>query len=326
MKAESPINGPDPTLRQESDVAYDRRLFHQQAPDNNESLESERERFWAELAAPLPYEDPSSGSLYNIHCFNRDRFRADQNLMAFFHAFGSSPTTRQGEEILSQISRRFPDNFIVAIGCEGSPDARPTKKWKRSADLQTMAYARQNCIETAKDNFGLDPQIRLDVIGQSLGGLLAYQIAKEAHSCDQQGQPPYIERLVLMSAPTKRKRAASFTSQTIAQELTGLKRDALSDLSRHALELAPGSIRHPGIYKKLLSLIESSRLDFSQLDTATDIYICAGENDGIARPDADACSLPNIRTYETTGDRHSDLLLDAGFCGRFLEDVLRRRD
>lgn len=315
----------------------DRQKFHQENPEPLERFEN---TFADELTRPaFTYTEPVTEKesepkyAYKVYCFNRDNLGPESNVLVFTHALGSSPTTGQGKRILQPIVEDHPKTLVVAIGCEGTQDVAVDESWLQTADLETLAQIRMDCIEdvieTAKAAHDLPEKATLSLAGQSYGGLMAYRITQIAQERRGAG---YVENLALLAAPMERQGMARLLGGAIRQEIAGnIKKGyfkELAEVALHASDIIPFNYRRLPIFHRITSLIADSNMDISSIHPDTNITLCTGKEDVLSRLDIQGCNLPNVRAVETTfggrGDGHSSMLLDPKFCGDIIKTALQQ--
>lgn len=282
--------------------------------------QQQRAEFKRELKTPEERTVP--GGAYRLYHFNRDRYDPESNLVAFFHPLGSSPSTRHGRQMAWQLRQRFPDNLIVAIGSEGTPDART----QDGLDPDHLASLRKQFIDDTRQAYMSGENAPTDLIGQSFGGLLAHEVAEHMHG---NGQP--VEHLALLSASFKSTRTVQFLSRLARQEAQGAWRHRntreLTQLGRYAVELTSRSARRFPLYYNLLRYITESEPDLDNVNPDTDIIVVGGEHDTIAYTGAE--QAPDTRAPDlhitVARDAHSTFLIDSAFCGHVLETAIGRR-
>ncbi len=264
----------------------------------------------------------SKHGIYYTYHFNRDRYDPEANLITFFHPLGSSPSTRHGQRMLWQLRQRFPDNLILAIGSEGTPDARV-----HDLDPDNLARLRTQLIEDTRQEYLSGGSTPTDLIGQSFGGLLAHEVAEHMHGDNQP-----VGRLALLSASFRSTRTLQFLSQLTRQEAKGVwthrNVPELTQLGRYAIELTSRTTRRLPLYYKLLRYIAESEPDLNTVSSETDIIVVGGEHDAVAytgATDAPGTRVPDLRVT-VARDAHSTFLIDNAFCGHVLETALRRHD
>lgn len=317
----------------------DRQKFHRENP---EPLERFEDTFADELTRPaFTYTEPVTGEeaepqyAYNVYCFNRDNLdseSSESNVLVFTHALGSSPTTEQGKRILQPIVEGHPKTLVVAIGCEGTQDAAVDENWLQTADLETLAQIRMDCIEdvieTTKATHNLPEKATLSLAGQSYGGLMAYRIAQIAQERRGAG---YVKNLALLAAPMERQGMARLLGGAIQEIAGNIKKRHFKELAEVALQatdIIPLNYRCLPVFHRITSLIADSDIDISSIHPDTNITLCTGKEDVLSRLDIQGCSLPNVRAVETTfggrGDGHSSMLLDPKFCGDIIKIALQQ--
>ena len=277
--------------------------------------------FQNELAEPLLCQEPYTDSLYKIYRFNQDRYDPKEPIIGLFHAFGSSPKTRQGYEICWELRQRFPNSLIIAIGSEGTSDVTVSRRWLNLASHETLALIRRYCLDQAREWHQVPGSTPLNLVGQSYGGIMAYEITRPRQGYHDET----IQRIALLATPSNPMRTRRFVTDLTRQEFRVVvrrsARNELVGMSKNAAEISPRNLHTGSTQKKLLSLIASSRVDVELLDPKTDITICAGEYDAISRYDQSETSVhgSNLRHVIVEGDVHSDFLSDTAFCGHLIE-------
>lgn len=276
--------------------------------------EAELAAFHAELTTPIHHCDPITGSDYRIYAFNQDRYNPHQGMAIFFHAIGSSPHTRQGYEAVRELRKRLPNQLLIAIGSEGTDDVRTSRQWHERANHATLAAVRHNCIEHVRSHLKMPQQTPLHFIGQSYGGIIAYETCRLA----QEQVQLHVKQLSLLATPNRARRSINFLSRLITQEAIGFARNGLpqkiSHLSSHATEVMPRGMRAAITHWSLIRIIAQSELDLDRIDPRTRVLMCAGEKDHIARTPRLETTPPNQQHFIVRGNYHSDMLLDAPFC------------
>lgn len=196
-----------------------------------------------------------------------------------------------------------------------------SRQWLNIADHTTLARIRKHCLNRVRSHHDIPKTTPLNLVGQSFGGILAFEIAKTL-----QADPDIpIHRIALLATPSNPMRTSRFVTDLTRQELRVIirrtTRNELFDMSKNAAEILPRNLHTGSIQKKLLSLIASARVDVRQLAPETDITICAGEFDAISRFDLASTDShrQNIRQIIVEGDVHSDFLSDTAFCGHLIE-------
>ena len=306
-------------IKTEQHPRYNRDTYPTSPAPSDKNQERAFER---ELADPLYCQDPITESLYKIYSFNQERFDPTQPTIVLLHAFGSSPTTRQGHEIGWELRQRFPKNLIIAIGSEGTKDVVVSREWLNIAGHTTLADIRRHCIHYARAHYDIKRTTPVNLVGQSYGGILAYEVASSIHS----GYGVKVDRLALLATPSKPMRTSRFVTGLTRQELRVVLRRTTSNelfgMSKNAAEILPKDLHTGSTQRKLLSLIASAEVDIERLDPSIDITICSGEYDIISRFDLNNSSVKNRKNIEqiiVEGDVHSDFLSDTRFCGSLID-------
>ena len=288
------------------------------APSDN----TQKRAFERELADPIFCQDPITESLFKIYSFNQERFDPNLPTITLLHAFGSSPTTRQGHEMGWELRQRFPNNLIIAIGSEGTKDVVVSRNWLNIADHITLASARRHCIEYTRAHYNIKRSTPLSLVGQSYGGILAYEVAKDIHST----YGIKVDKLALLATPSSPMRTSRFVTGLTRQELKVVLRRTTSNellgMSKSAAEILPKDLHTGSTQKKLVSLIASAKVDIDTLDPNIEITIYSGEFDTISRFDlysSDKQNRENVKQIIIEGDVHSDFLSDTRFCGNLID-------
>lgn len=296
----------------------DRTQYQSEVLSQNRDWELEEYNFHYQLARPIEYPVPGIGT-YDIYQFNQERFDPQANTIAYFHPLGSSPNTWHGQRMLWQLQCRFPDNLVVALGSE---DARGSRV--RRIDPETMVRSRTDCLQHVRGEHGLDQtsESGLDMVGQSLGGMLACEVARDMQ---EHGQSP--DRLVLLGLPLRNRSRTRLLAQLAQQEGRDVSKRSpgeLSRIGRAACDTLPDSPRNCRSRINLLSYITNTEPDLQQLSRTMNITLCNGERDSVASvSQAELADTSDPNTLLTVArDAHTTLLIDADFCGHIVETSL----
>lgn len=308
------------------------RRTHPEGIDAREPSWEDRQRFEDELHDPLVITDPSGERFdyYRIYGFNRDRYDPDNTVLVLFPPLGSSPSTVQGHEMAWQFSQRYPDHFVIALANEGTPDARVKHSWfqRKDVGLEEIAHMRLECIERIKHANGFTDPANMTFIAQSFGCTVANRVAEEISTYKDMDNSDQIEEMILLSPPVSGSYSAEIAARMIVQEVfhvfKSMDPQEAASLIRHG-DILPLGFHRSAVYHKLLSIIPRSRLEVEHMDPGIPASICNGENDWISRssvPESEQ-NADNITRITLEGDAHSSPLIDAEFCGRLCETIMR---
>lgn len=293
----------------------------------------QQEQFKHELNHPDILVDSSEPAepryVFRTHIFNQYRFDPQNNMVVVCPALGESVRTNNGE-LAWHLSQQFPDNLVVFLGNEGTPDGQVKRSWFNRPDVgpEDIAWPRIEAIEKAREDYGVSSESGLHLIARSWGSVPAYHIIAESEQCAGfSDDSPYVESATFMARPAQGNSSTRIAGRTIFQEVSDTRNQETREkllLGRHAVEIIFRNARQSHAYPKLLSMIADSRLDMSQINERTRIGVYYGEKDWVAQPTAEelAQTAGNVSFTLLKNDVHSPPLTDARVCAQLARSDL----
>lgn len=243
------------------------------------------------------------------------------------------PPQNQAREALWQLSQRFPDRPIIAIGNEGTYDVATTGIASEQSP-ETTPYATLNVLEEMLEELDVWPN-EIDLVGESNGSVTSFEVAKyleELHPDLEVGN------LVLVESPVGTKGVAELAREIVPQDV----RKAIFDspwegkarlVGHFATSVIPRVINSSGVantktYARQARHAAGTPVDAEHLPEGPRTILIGAEEDKTAQfydfftsPEGSPQTTNEIVgiTIEGKEYSHSSLILDPELVGKMVE-------